>query len=174
MQHSVAGRLLVSAPTLTDPNFFRTVVLILQHDEAGAVGVVLNRPSSEAVVDHLPAWSEVLAPPPVVFVGGPVQPEVAIGLVHGHGVSSVVEGVAVADLGAGPDPGVVARIFSGYAGWGPSQLESELAEDAWIVVDARSEDVFDSDPEGLWSRVLRRQPGMLRMLAAYPVDPELN
>ncbi len=174
MQGHLTGRLLVAAPTLVDPNFRRTVVLMLQHDDEGAVGVVLNRPSTEAVGEHLPAWEESLAAPPVVFVGGPVQPEVAIGLVEGGDGSPVVDGVEVADLAAEPPPGVRARIFSGYAGWGPGQLESELEVDAWIVVDARAQDVFDPAPEGLWPRILRRQKGMVRMLATYPIDPALN
>ena len=174
MRRYLAGRLLVAAPTLIDPNFYRTVVLMLQHDEEGAVGVVLNRPSDEEVAAHLPDWSGALAVPPVVFVGGPVQPEVAIGLVDTEGESSVLGGVGVADLAAGPPDGVRARIFSGYAGWGPGQLEAELDERAWIVVEADQGDVFDSDPERLWSRVLRRQPGILRMLATYPIDPALN
>ncbi len=175
MDQHLTGRLLVAAPTLIDPNFFRTVVLLLSHDEDGAVGVVLNRPSAEPVNAHLPAWSEATGEWNVVFVGGPVQPEVAVGLVSHGGVERLpVGGVEVADLAQDPPPGARARIFSGYSGWGPGQLEAEIAEQAWIFVDADPGDAFTADPEGLWSAVLRRQPGLMSMLATFPVDPALN
>lgn len=177
MTDSLAGRLLVASPVLSDPNFSRTVVLLLQHDEEGAVGVVLNRPSESPVSDHLPAWAEVVTEPGVVFVGGPCEPAVAIGLTDGDRVREPVgpPGLGVVDLEADPEPGRRVRIFSGYAGWGPDQLEDELEEGAWVVVDAEPDDALSTRPEGLWRAVLARQPRReLKLLASYPPDPSLN
>jgi putative transcriptional regulator len=173
-----AGALLVASPLLADPNFYRTVVFILQHDADGAVGVVLNRPSGEPVETHLPEWARRLEDPPVVFVGGPVDRAVAIGLVRSDRPSEPTSlgGIGMVDLGADPaagSPGPV-RVFSGYAGWGPGQAEAEMAEGAWLVVEGKAEDVFTEAPQDLWSSVLRRQGGKLAMLATFPVDPSVN
>jgi putative transcriptional regulator len=172
------GRLLVASPLLVDPNFFRTVVLMLQHDEDGALGVVLNRPTGELVVSHLPEWADRIEDPPEVFYGGPVEPSVAIGVVRTELPTdpTPVPGVGLVDLGSDPASfldGTV-RVFSGYAGWGPGQLESELAEGAWLVLGAEPEDVFTDRPGALWSSVLRRQGGRSAMLANFPIDPSLN
>lgn len=173
---TLAGRLLVASPTLLDPNFLRTVVLVLQHDDDGALGVVLNRPTGEPVTAHLPAWSGSLAEPAVVFAGGPVEPAVAIGL--GRDLAGAeptgVPSVGIVDLAGEPGPLDVVRIFSGYAGWGPGQLEGELEEEAWIVLEADPGDPFSTEPEGLWRRVLRRQGGRMAMLATMPIDPAWN
>lgn len=178
METSFAGLLLVASPLLGDPNFAQTVVLVLQHDEEGAVGVVLNRPSIEPVVSHLPEWSERLEEPPLVFVGGPVQPAVAIGVVRSDlpGERTALHGVGLVDLATDPasaPPGPV-RVFSGYSGWGPGQLEAEMAEEAWELIPAEVGDVFTENPEALWAMVLRRQGGRLAMLATYPQDPSQN
>ena len=174
----VAGRLLVASPILLDPNFARTVVLVLQHDTDGALGVVLNRPTEEEVELHLPEWAPKLEEPPVVFLGGPVEPAIAIGVVRSQSPPepTALIGVGMVDLGADPAsvPAGPVRVFSGYAGWGAGQLEAELAEEAWIVVEAQPTDVFTDRPTELWSRVLRRQGGVVAMWAAYPSDPSLN
>ena len=173
-----AGTLLVASPVLVDPNFYRTVVFVLQHDRDGAVGVVLNRPSEEPVEDHLPEWARRLEEPPVIFVGGPVDRAVAIGLVRSDLPTepTALGGVGMVDLGSDPAagaPGPV-RVFSGYAGWGPGQAEAEMAEGAWLVLDALPDDVFTLAPDDLWSTVLRRQGGRLAMLATFPLDPSMN
>jgi putative transcriptional regulator len=178
MDRFIAGRLLVASPILLDPNFARSVVLILQHDSEGALGVVLNRPTGEEVELHLPEWGPRLEQPPVVFVGGPVEPAIAIGVVRNQSPSepTALGGVGMVDLGADPaaaPPGTV-RVFSGYSGWGAGQLEAELAEEAWMVVEALPIDVFTDRPDELWSVVLRRQRGELAMLATYPADPSVN
>ncbi|MEX0699592.1 MAG: YqgE/AlgH family protein [Acidimicrobiia bacterium] len=174
----VAGQLLVASPFLMDFNFARTVVLVLQHDDEGALGVVLNRPSDEAVDAHLPEWAQRLEDPGVVFVGGPVEPSVAIGVVRNQRPSepTAVTGVGMVDLSADPAATTAGpiRVFSGYSGWGVGQLEAELEEGAWIVVPALAPDVFTERPQELWSEVLRRQGGKLAMLAFYPSDPSLN
>jgi putative transcriptional regulator len=178
MAGSLAGSLLVASPWLLDPNFARTVVLLLQHDEDGAVGVVINRPSAEPGVDHLPEWGSRLEEPSLVFVGGPVQPAVAIGVVRSSSPleSNAFPGVGLVDLGADPAsiPAGPLRVYSGYSGWGPGQLEMEMEEGAWTVVMAEVGDVFTEEPADLWSNVLRRQGGRIAMLASFPHDPSLN
>jgi putative transcriptional regulator len=171
---SLAGALLVAAPHLLDPNFFRSVILILEHTEEGAVGVIINYPSTSELDDQLPDWKPLLADPPVVFVGGPVQPESAIGLAEGVDGSSLA-GVGIVDLAAPPGELTAAvRIYAGYAGWGPGQLEAELVEGGWVVAEATANDVFAAEPGAVWSAVLKRQPGPIAMLASFPLDPSLN
>lgn len=171
-----AGRLLVATPALVDPNFYRTVVLLLQHDEEGCVGVVLNRPTDEPVADHLPEWEERVPDPKTVNYGGPVEPEVAIGLsLAREGMATGVPGLKLVDLSTPPpedDQGPV-RIYSGYSGWGSEQLEGEIAMGSWYVVQASPDDPFDTD-EGQWRRVLRRQSGFLSAVSTFPDDPTLN
>jgi putative transcriptional regulator len=171
---SLAGALLVASPHLLDPNFFRSVVLILEHNEEGAVGVILNQPSTSGLGDELPEWAPLLAEPGVVFVGGPVEPENAVGLADGVDGSSV-PGVGIVDLSAPPgELNSPVRIYAGYAGWGAGQLEAELVEGGWIVTAARAEDVFAVEPGTLWTSILKRQPGPAALLATFPVDPSLN
>ena len=168
--------LLVATPALIDPNFARTVVFLIQHDEDGAVGVVLNRPSGENVADHLPDLADWVVHPGVVFVGGPVEPTVAIGLEREDQPARPLEGtrgVGLLDL-ADDGPAAACRVYSGYSGWGPGQLEAEIEEGSWIVVEAQAEDVFTAQPDELWSRVLRRQPGRVALFATHPEDPSLN
>jgi putative transcriptional regulator len=170
---SLKGRLLVAALVLADPNFHRTVVLVLEHlDDDGAVGVVLNRPTDVLVHAALPDWDRVAAAPSVVFVGGPVAEGSALCLGRLPGA----EAVEVVDLERDPDDVAAEqiRLFVGYAGWGPGQLEDEIEEGAWFVVDAHPDDPLSDDPEGLWTRVLRRQRGHLRLLALYPPSPSVN
>ena len=179
------GRLLVATPGLHDPNFDRTVVLVLEHAAEGAVGVVLNRPSEVRLSTPLPAWEALAADPGVVFHGGPVQPGAAIGLaraagpdVGGPGWSPVLGRLGTVDLTAAPDelgaPVEEVRVFSGYAGWAPGQLEGEVAAAAWVVVDAEPTDPHTCEPEHLWRTVLRRQRGSVAWLANFPPDLALN
>lgn len=169
------GKLLVATPQLIDPNFFRSVVLVLQHEEDGCVGVVLNRSTVARVADHLPDWAE-LSSTEFVHYGGPVEPEVAIGLGNtDQGMESGLAGLSLVDLGRDPPHHNIAevRIFSGYAGWGAGQLEAEIAIGSWYVVDAFPDDAF-GNPDGQWRRVLQRQPGTLSLVATYPEDVTLN
>ena len=174
MQTWVAGQLLVAAPMLRDPNFYRTVVLILRHDEDGAMGVVLNRPSAERAEAYLPEWAEQLEPEATVFVGGPVQPEVAIGFSRPFELSQPDTGLVDLTTSGDDYSNGPIRVFAGYAGWGPEQLEAELEESAWIVLPPDWGDLFCEDPERLWSQVLARQGGRLAMLATFPPDLSLN
>lgn len=171
---SLEGSLLVATPALLDPNFFRTVVLLLQHDEDGCVGVVLNRPTEEPVANHLPDWADHVPEPQTVNFGGPVDPAVAIGLsLAGEGMTTGVPGLNLVDLSDPPEDSHPVRIYSGYAGWGSEQLESEIAMGSWYVVQASPDDPFDAD-EDQWRRVLRRQSGYLSVVSTFPDDPTLN
>jgi len=262
---SLTGRLLVATPVLADPNFDRAVVLVLDHDEEGSLGVVLNRPTPVDVGDILEPWAALTGEPGVVFQGGPVSLDaaLAVGVVPAPepggaapagdsgagggrrpaGTGGITAGSADPDAdggapgsgsdsgsvpgtgsgpgsgsgsgaasahgpGAGPEPslgiepdgplgwrrvygaiGLVdleappellaaelgsLRIFAGYAGWGPGQLQKELSEGAWYVVESEPGDVSSPAPEGLWRSVLRRQRSELAMVATYPDDPSLN
>jgi putative transcriptional regulator len=177
------GRLLVATPLLGDPNFERTVVLLLAHGGEGTVGLVLNRPSTTDVADPLPRWAALAAPPPVVFVGGPVAQRAAICLAAAgppdapEGWRALAGTVGTLDLGGDPAQaeGVVGlRIFVGHAGWGGGQLEAEIAEGSWFVVDADPGDALTPEPAELWTEVLRRQPPALARFAHFPADPTMN
>jgi putative transcriptional regulator len=179
----LVGRLLVAAPPLQDPNFFRTVVLVLDHDEHGALGLVLNRPGELVASDVVPRLAPLLEDAAVLFVGGPVQQEGVIGLAEyldpaTVGAEPVVGPVGVLDADLDPDDlhEAIARVraFQGYAGWGPGQLEGELGEEAWIVAPAHASDAFDDEPSTLWRRALERLGGRYAMVARMPEDPRNN
>jgi len=183
----LTGALLVASPQLRDPNFTRAVVLILDHGDEGALGVVLNRPTPVDVDEILEPWGPQarLAPPPVVFRGGPVSRDAVIGLGRSEGEHeddppwrAVLESVGTVDLSLAPEDQPVAlhgvRLFSGYAGWAADQLEEELAEGAWFPLGALVADVFCVDAEQLWHDVLQRQGGQLALLSGYPPHPSFN
>lgn len=177
----------MASPRLVDPNFDRTVAVMLEHAEQGALGLVLNRPGGARVRDVLPAWGELASVPAEVFVGGPVARNALIGLarlkepagVEPTGWQRIGGGVGVLDLATAPTEEVAAgvrdvRIFSGYAGWASGQVEAEIEEGAWLVLPVEERDVFSADPEGLWRRILRRQGGELAMLSGFPADLSAN
>lgn len=233
------GCLLVAAPTLADPNFFRTVVLVLAYDDDGALGVVLNRPSDTPIAEIVPSWALHASAPGVLFSGGPVQPNAAICVGHhvdeglgpdlgilddleipetlkaldglgGRGGSRNLESkqedgdgddehadedededydyfggyspltsmIGTVDLHREPEEISVTfaglRVFKGYSGWGVGQLDEEIEEHAWYVVEGRPEDILTPEPEGLWQHVLKQQGGWLSVIARHPVDPSLN
>jgi putative transcriptional regulator len=178
---SLRGSLLIAAPGLVDPNFWRTVVLVGEHSEEGALGVVLNRTSETPVDEAVPELAQLAEEMGDVHVGGPVQPSAVVVLADFAEPPDpevlVVESVGFLPAEVDPDslgPLRRARVYVGYAGWGPGQLDSELEEGSWIVEPAVADDVFTSEPEDLWSSVLRRKGGPFRVLAAMPPDPSLN
>jgi putative transcriptional regulator len=181
---SLTGRLLVAAPALADPNFDRAVVLLLDHDDEGSLGVILNRPTPVVVEDILESWAALAGEPGVVFQGGPVALDSALGVavIPGDegplGWRRVYGAIGLVDLEAPPEllGGALGslRIFAGYAGWGPGQLEDELQDGAWYVVESEPGDVSSPWPESLWRSVLRRQRNELAMFATYPDDPSMN
>ncbi len=169
---SLRGRLIVATPSLVDPNFAHTVVFVLDHTDEGAVGVVLNRPSNVQIASALPGWERLAVSPPMVFVGGPVQPTGVICLALSAGsIETVDPTVAPEEISAPVDQ---VRVFAGYAGWGAGQLEAEIAQGAWFVVDGFPEDAMSGAPDHLWRAVLRRQSGRLKLFANYPVDVSMN
>ena len=164
-----------------DPNFWRTVVLVGSHTEEGALGVVLNRASETEVNEAVPELAELAGDLGAVHVGGPVQPSAIVILADfvepERAESLVLESVGFLPSEVDPDAlGELrrARVYAGYAGWGPGQLDDELEEGSWIVEEALPEDVFTEDPEGLWSAVLRRKGGPFGVLALMPPDPSVN
>jgi putative transcriptional regulator len=177
------GRLLISEPFLQDPNFDRTVVLLCEHNEEGSFGFILNRPAIikvGEVMDELKNFDEV------IFIGGPVQQDTLHFIHRDPKIESGTE--VIKDIYWGGnfenvlflsdtkqlDPKRV-KFFLGYSGWGPGQLEEELAEDAWIVCDFGSEDLlFKTDPGNMWKKALSNMGGRFSVYANYPVDPNLN
>ena len=187
---SLTGCLLVATPVLADPNFRRTVILIVEHEPGeGTLGVVLNRPTDIPVGRVLEPWSDLVTGPSVVFKGGPVAPNSALALAlvpgdaeplgwHALDGTPAISRLGLVDLDAPPDllaPAINRlRVYAGYAGWGPGQLKAEIDEGAWYVLSAEPTDAFHDQPDGLWAAVLRRQGGETAFTATYPDDPGLN
>lgn len=178
---SLKGHLLIAGPGLIDPNFRRTVVLVGEHSEEGALGVILNRALEATVDETVPELATLVAGIESLHVGGPVQPSAIVVLadfVEPERADALVLD-SVGFLPSEVDPDLLgelrrARVFAGYAGWGPGQLDGELAEGSWIIEPAIPDDVFTTDPEQLWSDVLRRKGGPFGILALMPLDPSLN
>ena len=189
-EECLSGRLLAATPLLGDPNFRRTVVLIVEDDPGdGTLGVVLNRPTDVPLAQVLEPWTALVTEPPVVFRGGPVSPGSALALALARAGdeplgwrslagSPLMARVGLVDLDAPPEllaGGITSlRVFAGYAGWGAGQLRAEIEEGAWYVLAGDPSDAFIADPERLWPEVLRRQGGELALVATYPDDPVLN
>jgi putative transcriptional regulator len=177
------GRLLVAAPTLMDPHFQRAVLVLLEHTDDGALGLVLNQPTDIQAVDALPEpLCDLIPEEQVIHCGGPVQPAAVIILAEfdspDRSAGIVVGHIGIVDPEDAEDDlaGHVSRlrIFGGYAGWAPGQLEVEIADGAWIDVQAEAEDIFTATPERLWSAALERKGGAFRLVARMPEDPSLN
>jgi putative transcriptional regulator len=176
MSDTLRGRLLVAAPILNDPNFHRTVVLVAEHGEDGAMGLVLNRPTDTAVGEALPELAALAGETDPVYVGGPVALESVLAVAELDDPDDASE-LLFGAVGFVQEPDVPVqrgRIFVGYAGWTAGQLEAELEEESWLVVAAEPDDLFGDDPDALWSTVLRRQGGPYALLSLMPPDPSLN
>jgi putative transcriptional regulator len=176
MSDSLRGNLLVAAPTLVDPNFRRTVVLLAEHGDEGAMGLVLNRPTDTPVADALPDLAGLAGAGQAVYLGGPVALESVLAVAELENPADASE-LLFESVGFVQEPDVPVlrgRVFVGYAGWTGGQLEAELAEEAWLVVPAEPDDLFHEEPDELWSAVLRRQGGAYAVLALMPPDPSLN
>jgi putative transcriptional regulator len=177
------GRLLVASPSLSDDNFARAVVLVLEHNEEGSLGLVLNRPTGLPAQEALPERiSHLLPEDEQIHKGGPVQPEAVIVVADfidvEHAASIAFDTVGIVDpegdLGDLHAHVRTSRAFGGYAGWGAGQLEREIEEEAWIDASGLAEDVFTREPEELWRQVLERKGGTYRIVARMPDDPTLN
>lgn len=181
---SLRGRLLVATPAIGTGVFLRSVVYLLDHDGDGALGVIVNRPLGAPVAELLPAWGEMVNVPSCLFEGGPVAMDSALAVGVLPDGSAPVEGwrpmigrVGLIDLEAPPpQPAELAgmRVFAGYAGWSAGQLEAEVEEGSWLVVEALESDLLSPRPDTLWRDVLRRQRDDLRLWASLPEDPTLN
>ena len=178
---SLSGRLLISSGGLFDANFRHTVILVGEHNADGALGVVLNRALNVTVQDTFPTLSEVVPSGELLYQGGPVQPSNPVllaefahpGLADLPVFGSV--GFLVGEVSADIEASVLrARVFAGYSGWGPGQLEAEMAVDSWIIEPAREDDVFTDAPDLLWSKVLERKGPEFRRLSRMPYDPSMN
>src|SRR4051795_3246596 len=181
MEDSLRGKLLIASPTLFDPNFARTVVFITEHNDEGAMGIVLNRPYDSAVESVVPQLAEIAGGEPV-YVGGPVQPE-ALVLLADFSDPEAAAWIVVADVGlasADVDLDELAeavrrgRVYAGYSGWGPGQLDAEMEIDSWIVEAPLPKELFPHDPATLWSDVLARKGGQYTLIARMPEDPSQN
>ena len=180
---SVRGQLLIAGPRLVDPNFWRTVVLVVEHSEEGAFGLVLNRPSETGVGEAVPELDALVDPDDPLFIGGPVQPSTVITVARFLDIADAAL-AAFADIGVLGTGGrpieemadrvVRARAFVGHSGWGAGQLEAELETGDWILDPARPQDVFSPSPRELWSDVLTRKGGSYALVARMPMDPSLN
>ena len=179
---SVRGQLLIAGPTLEDPNFWRTVVLVVEHSEAGALGLVLNRPSESTVAEAVPQLLELAEADDDILVGGPVGQSAVIvladfeepdeaALLAFDNVGVLAGGEPTDQLGAGVRR---ARIFAGHSGWGPGQLDDEVERGDWILEPARYSDAFAPEPSELWTEVLERKGGSYALVARMPQDPTLN
>lgn len=179
---SARGELLIAGPALLDPNFWRTVVLVIGHTEEGALGLVLNRPSETTVGEAVPELEELVDLDAQLFIGGPVQPSAVIvladfedatdaALIAFDDVGVLGTGSSAEELGAEVRSG---RAFVGHAGWGPGQLDAELERGDWIREPAQREDAFSAAPRELWPEVLTRKGGSYALIARMPPDPSVN
>ncbi len=178
---STRGQLLIAGPSLVDPNFWRTVVLVVEHNEEGALGLVLNRPSETTVGEAVAELERLLDLDDPLFIGGPVQPSALIVLAEFEDADDAAlisfDDIGVLATGASDDPTVGlrrGRAFVGHAGWGPGQLDSELERGDWILEPARGEDAFTAAPAELWESVLTRKGGSYALVARMPPDPSVN
>lgn len=181
MEDSLRGKLLIASPALLDPNFARTVVFITEHNDDGAMGIVLNRPSESSVESVVPQLAEIAGGEPI-YVGGPVQAD-ALVLLADFSNPGAAAWIVVADVGlasADVDLDELAdavrrgRVYAGYSGWGEGQLEAEIEIDSWIVEAPLPAELFPEDPATLWSDVLARKGGQYALIARMPADPSQN
>jgi putative transcriptional regulator len=179
---SLKGQLLLASPALFDPNFRRTVVLVTEHTEEGAAGLVLNRPSETAVADAVPDLLPLVSEEERVYVGGPVQESAVLVLAEFEDPEEAAL-LVVDDIGFLPGDGDFdllagatrrVRVIAGYAGWGPGQLEAELEESSWIVGSSPAPELFPELEDDLWARILRDKGGVYRVVALMPEDPSVN
>jgi putative transcriptional regulator len=179
---SARGQLLIAGPSLLDPNFWRTVVLVIEHTDEGALGLVLNRPSETSVGEAVPQLESLVDLGEQLFIGGPVQPSSVIVLGEFEDPSDAAllafDDVGVLGTGGSPDDASVGlrrgRAFVGHAGWGPSQLDDEIERGDWILEPAKLEDAFSTEARLLWSEVLTRKGGSYALVARMPADPSMN
>ncbi len=181
MDESLRGKLLIASPSLTDPNFERSVVLMTEHSEDGAMGIVLNQPADAAASELIPALETIARDDPL-FIGGPVQPQAVVLLAEFADLDAAAW-IVVADVGLASADAEFdelgeavrrGRFYAGYSGWGPGQLELEIELESWIIEPPLPNELFPDDPETLWSDVLERKGGTFALISRMPADPSMN
>lgn len=179
---TLKGKLLIASPALVDPNFARAVVLVAEHSADGTLGLVLNRPSESSVTESVDELRGVVDPGDPVYVGGPVQTDAVMVLAE-FSEAHLAAAIVLDDIGFLPaeaDMDIIAagtrraRVFAGHSGWAPGQLDGELEEGAWILLDAEADDVFSAETDELWAIALERKGGAYAQLARVPEDPSVN
>ncbi len=177
-EETLAGQFLVATPVISLPPFARTVVLMLEHDDSGAIGLVLNTVTDLRVKDHIPGLEDRLTEPHNVFLGGPVSSDTAVSLGRGQGIEFLrpppLPGIGLVDVEETLEGLDALRIFAGYSGWDPDQLEAEIEERAWWILFPNLDEIFTSHTEGMWERTVERGPGSLPLYSTYPFDPSAN
>lgn len=173
-----AGSFLIATPVIASPPFARSVILMLEHDDSGAVGLMLNAATAIPVSDHLPEIAHILVDPPTVFVGGPVASDTAI-LLGRSGTADFLRPSALGNIGLLDVDGIPSdlgalRVYAGYAGWSPWQLEAEIEEGSWWVVPADRDLIFASETAGMWERVVATAPGTIPLHRTFPHDLSAN
>ncbi len=178
MSSTHAGRIVIARPDYSDIHFDMTVTMLLEHNEQGAFGLILNRPSNVTVAETLAGWEDSVNQPQNLFAGGPVSPESIVALGRGSVPGELAHGMHSVDLDSQPTLATSSvdevRIFAGYAGWAPGQLEGEIGSGGWWIVDGTADDVFFPEPKKLWAAILRRQRDEMAWYAHYPADTSVN
>ena len=175
---SLRGKLLLANGSLFGDVFRQTVILMAEHDEDGALGFVINR-ATQMIVDRDESADQVFVVDETVYSGGPVQQSlltvIAEFMAPEHASRLIFDAVGFLDLDASSASAVKrARVFAGYSGWGPGQLENEIAEGSWVITDATADLVFDVAPDDVWKEALRRMGGEYALMATMPYDPGMN
>lgn len=188
MTCSYRGHCLIAAPHLRDPNFYKTVVLIAEHGSQGAMGLVINRPSSVLVSHALSKHFELPEAGDLVFMGGPVEP-LALFILHNAEDLAADESPIRPGIYLGNNaqvfeevvrrstaslPGLRYRVFSGCAGWGPGQLEGEISRGDWYLRPACRESVYYDDPYAMYEWMLKQVHEEHRLLPQTSPDPRWN
>lgn len=178
-----SGVLLISEPYLEDPNFKKTVVLVVEHDSSGTVGFVLNKRTElclHDVMENMPRFTSNL------YLGGPVEQntlhfihssslsipgsiEVASGLNWGGDFDTLLDLISSGEVTENE-----VRFFLGYSGWGPGQLFSEIENKSWIVSNYSTQSILDVDCNELWHHILNSMGDQFKLIANYPDNPQLN
>ena len=175
---NVAGHFLVATPVIASPPFARSVILMLEHDDSGAVGVILNAGTTIPVADHLPEIAHLVVEPETIFVGGPVASDTAILLGRSHTAAflrpTALETIGILDVDGLPSDLAALRVFAGYAGWSPYQLEAEIDGGSWWVLPVERSLVFAADTSTLWDSVVASAPGTIPFHLTFPYDVSLN